>query len=410
MRVSVVIRTFNEGNWLSLALESLVKQVDIIIDSVYVVDSGSTDCTLEISSAYRKFLNIEIVHYRGDYLPGNSLNQGVLKALSSKSDFICVLSAHCIIQEVDALSLMTKAISRNIRVVFGRQRPLEFSDGIAWRDMAHLYPSESRVYSKHPVLNNAFSLYSKEAFKDHLFDKNITNLEDVIWAYQELSKGYKIQYYADVSVAHYHGPNHQNSPDRLTSTLDVIKTNTEVFKMLSSKLGISTYNLLNVIFLKDEQDLLCSIKVIDSIDTVISCPKYLVDTVGKIYPDYKVIVREFDTDKSLHFEHLQIRGKILDLFPRLTHIISYDSTYEENYNVISIKAILDSIEKSFPDIIFQVVKDNSMRLKNESGNFLPSDEKAVTYKVLRGNGTVYRLNNLGGSTLMNYESIELKKS
>ena len=252
MKVSIIIRTCNEAEWLPFSLDSVLKQEGIDKLDIFIVDSGSSDRTLEIAKAYKEFANISTVEYTGNYLPGKSLNIGVSKALQKCPDFILILSAHCVIQEKNAISEMAKVLCSNkdVRSVYGRQLPLEFSDPIAWRDMTHLYQSESRLIEKHPTLNNAFSLYNFDSLNDHLFDNTATNLEDVLWASEEIKRGYKIFYSSDQSVSHYHGPNHSNNPDRLNTSIDVIKNNPQVFGTKVSSLKISKDDLIRIAFIR----------------------------------------------------------------------------------------------------------------------------------------------------------------
>ena len=67
--------------------------------------------------------------------------------------------------------------------------------------------------------------------KENLFDKRTTNLEDVIWANNEIKKGFKIAYCGDSEVVHYHGPHHSNSPKRLDQTKNTIKNNAKIFNI-----------------------------------------------------------------------------------------------------------------------------------------------------------------------------------
>ena len=104
------------------------------------------------------------------------------------------------------------------------------SDAQAIRDLVLLYPKENRLIEKSPAFNNAYSLIKYEALEEHLFDDNATNLEDVIWAKNELKKGFKIAYCGESEIVHYHGPHHSNSSIRLEETKNTIKK-IEVFNI-----------------------------------------------------------------------------------------------------------------------------------------------------------------------------------
>ena len=54
---------------------------------------------------------------------------------------------------------------------------MTISDAQAIRDLALLYPKESRVIQQAAAFNNAFSLIDYRALHDNLFDAETTNLK-----------------------------------------------------------------------------------------------------------------------------------------------------------------------------------------------------------------------------------------
>ena len=68
MNLSVIIRTYNEADWLAFALDSVLKQKGIDLIKIYIVDSGSTDSTLKIANSYKDISNLEIINYEGKFL------------------------------------------------------------------------------------------------------------------------------------------------------------------------------------------------------------------------------------------------------------------------------------------------------------------------------------------------------
>lgn len=417
MNLSVIIRTYNEADWLAFALDSVLKQKGIDLIKIYIVDSGSTDSTLKIANSYKDISNLEILNYEGKYLPGRSLNQGILKALHSESDYVLIFSAHCIIQEDTAALEMINIINNNdkVRSVSGRQLPLEFSDAIAFRDMTHLYHSESRLIEKHPMLNNAFSLFSIDAFKDHLFDNNATNLEDVLWAHEEIKLGFNLFYSSDQSVSHYHGPNHSNDIKRLDTSINVIKTNPDVFGTKMSKLGITEKDLLKIAFIQTFNDYKNIFNVISEKDVFIYCSDDVKKQILAVSNNSSLFIKRDSNNKdnSLYNEYFVLQDTLISKFPKKKYIISYDGSVNKNFGVVSTDSFIDEIERSFSDVIWPVIIDNSRRITNlsQSKDFNQINNfKEVSYRVLRGNGSAIKISKMNDLSQISYSSIIISKS
>ena len=61
MLASVVIRTYNEERYLNELLQAIAKQKNEVVDcEVVLIDSGSTDATLEIAKSH----NCRITHIK----------------------------------------------------------------------------------------------------------------------------------------------------------------------------------------------------------------------------------------------------------------------------------------------------------------------------------------------------------
>jgi len=417
MKISVIIRTYNEAEWLAYSLDSVMKQSGLDEIKIFIVDSGSSDRTLTIANAYKKFLSIEIIHYEGKYLPGKSLNAGVLKGIESKSDFVLILSAHCVIQDQNDVAEMIKIIQKNetVRTVYGRQLPLEFSDPIAWRDMTHLYQSESRLIKEHPTLNNAFSVFSIDAFKDHLFNNDATNLEDVLWAYEELKKGHHIFYSSNQCVSHHHGPNHSNDIDRLKTSINVIKSNSEIFGTKVSKLGFSEMNIIKVAFIQTLKEYEKIFRILSKDDTFIYCDFELKKSILKNDSSLSLFIerKNSNQNRSLHKEYEFIQEEIIHMFPQKKYLISYDGTFDNNHTAIANDALILEIENTFSDVIWPVIPDNSRILKDtsSSGGYNGArNKKEKSYRILRGNGTAIKISKMNNLTNISYSTINLTKT
>jgi len=410
--IAIVIRTYNESAWLHLCLKSiLLQEVDREIQ-VILIDSESTDNTLRVAKSFKEKMNLTIQNYEGNYLPGKSLNMGVLTALDLKADYITILSAHCVLQGPNALHNMIRALTKNenVRSVFGRQLPVNFSDAIAWRDMVHMYPNEARVITSHPSLNNAFSMYKAEALSDHMFNQNVTNLEDVFWAKEELELGWFIYYESQAAVSHYHGPNHQNDPKRLKTSVDVIRENQEVFDSKMADLGITREDFLGLYFTTNIE------KLKENIDLVLSR-----DLVVCSYDDSRIIhyciknalpflIRPRNNmNESLYAEFPVIQRLILEEIGSFVYIMIYDDSLDENLNVLGAKDMIEVVEKSYPDVVWGIVESRDYLISSRNGtNFSLNNAKKRNLVIKRGNGCLFKLAKMTDYENITYQTIMLK--
>ena len=206
MRVNIVIRTLNEGKWLPLCISSLERQ-SYKDFHVTIVDSGSIDNTLEIAGNYRRVEKslIEITEYK----PGKAINVG---AKSHNSEFIVLLSAHCIPINEDWLSFLVSYLDENLDVAaaYGRQVPLNFTGPDDARDLAYTFRGETSKTTS-PFFHNANSIMRSGVWQSIPFDESVNHIEDMIWAQRLSNLDYKIGYVKEAAVSHYHGINQHGS-------------------------------------------------------------------------------------------------------------------------------------------------------------------------------------------------------
>ncbi len=195
---SIVIRAFNEekhiGRLLTGILQQTVKDVQIIL-----VDSGSTDNTVQIASNYP----VEIVHIRPeDFSFGYSLNQGIRQC---RADKVVFASAHVYPVYPDWLEkLITPLENPHIALTYGKQRGMEttkFSEHMIFR---HWFPDHSIDRQDHPFCNNANAAIRRDIWEKHPYDETIPALEDLAWANWAQKQGYQIAYVSEAEVVHVH--------------------------------------------------------------------------------------------------------------------------------------------------------------------------------------------------------------
>jgi len=114
--VTVIVRTFNSEDMIVSCLESITKQKNVII-KLLIVDSGSTDSTLDLIQNYpHEIINIPA----GTYIPGPVLNTAISK---SETDIVVFVNSDVALLSDKTISYLIEPIKSDGAVVatFGRQ-------------------------------------------------------------------------------------------------------------------------------------------------------------------------------------------------------------------------------------------------------------------------------------------------
>ncbi|OGW50238.1 MAG: glycosyl transferase family 2 [Nitrospirae bacterium GWC2_57_9] len=200
MRASIIIRTYNEGKYLPQVLRAIAGQraPGLAIETV-IVDSGSTDDTLEIAERF----NAVIVHIKkNEFTFGRSLNLGCEAA---KGDYLVFLSGHCIPAGDEwIVNLTLPLIEGKAAYVYGRQignGESRFSECQLFRKY---FPETSKIPQEGFFCNNANAAILRTVWEQEPFYTDLTGLEDMDLARRLVAKGLKIGYAADASVYHLH--------------------------------------------------------------------------------------------------------------------------------------------------------------------------------------------------------------
>lgn len=200
MLASIVIRTLNEARYLDDLLQAVQRQKTDGLDwEVVLVDSGSTDGTLEIAQRH----GCRIYHItREEFSFGRSLNVG---CAASRGDILVFISGHCVPTDAGWLRALCKPIiDEQVSYSYGRQVGDDDSYFSERRIFAKYFPAVSAVPQQGFYCNNANSALARSAWQAFPFDEELTGLEDMDVAKRLVQAGHKIGYVADACVFHHH--------------------------------------------------------------------------------------------------------------------------------------------------------------------------------------------------------------
>jgi glycosyltransferase involved in cell wall biosynthesis len=195
---SFVIRAYNEEKHIRKLLEGIlaqtVKEVEIIL-----VDSGSTDQTVEIAGEYP--VNVVRIDPE-DFSFGYSLNRGID---ACTNELVVIASAHVYPVYPDWLETLLKPFADpKVALTYGKQRGNETSKFSEHQLFRQWFPDGKPAPQDHPFCNNANSAIRKSFWQKTPYDEFLPGLEDLDWAFRVMKQGYEIQYVPDAEIIHVH--------------------------------------------------------------------------------------------------------------------------------------------------------------------------------------------------------------
>lgn len=208
LKVIIIIPTRNGANDLERLLASLSTQA--LKTDVCVVDSSSSDRTLEVASASGAVVSV---------IPVSEFNHGGTrqKMVVAKPDYdiYVFLTQDSHLADPDALEhLIVPFFDEKVGAVCGRQLPHKDANELAAHARFFNYPPESRIKSmadapvlgiKTPFISNSFAAYRREALLGvGGFPSNVILSEDMYVAARMLMAGWKVAYAADARCYHSH--------------------------------------------------------------------------------------------------------------------------------------------------------------------------------------------------------------
>ena len=240
--VSIIIRGKNESQWLKILFKELKKQTIKNFEIIFC-DNNSEDETLKILKANK----IKKVIKFKRYIPGEILNRAIKK---TNSEYICILSAHCIPVNKYWLEEHINSIQNNPKFAasYGKQIPLPGTTVQNLIDLDIIFKDQPIIYKNDPYLNNANAIYKSNILKKNLFSPKLTNIEDRIWAKNMIRYGYEIFYSAKASVFHLHGVHqHESKSNRALNTYNILVDKYKKYWKRCNLLNPNYYNFSVII-------------------------------------------------------------------------------------------------------------------------------------------------------------------
>jgi len=405
-KISIIIRTKNEEDWISHCLEMIFKQ-DVQDFEVILVDNNSSDNTVHIAKRYplTKIINIK------DFLPGLALNMGIRE---SKGEYIVCLSAHCIPKSNDWLSKLLANFTGDINLagVYGRQLPVSFTDDIDKRDLLITFGRDRRTQVKDYFFHNANSILRRDVWDKYPFDEKATNIEDRIWGKKVTENGYKIIYDPEPAVYHHHGLHQGNKKPRLKGVVSIIEgLDSDLMNLLPDTLQPENINIAAIVPIGEELNessksrellintlnILNKSKFINSVYILSSQSDLSVHKENWISRDEIKNVDSLGVDKLMQqsLNIIESRGD----FPLLLFYINYD--YLHRPNSLLDELIIDRQYNGYTTVFPGYIDYGHYWFKGDDGDFHqndsmldPRDNRNPTYMALYGQGCLTSASNI----------------
>jgi glycosyltransferase involved in cell wall biosynthesis len=181
--ISVLIRTRDSARTLERVIQGLAQKPG---DEVIVVDSGSTDSTINIAQR----LGASVVTASGPFNYSKSLNLGFAAA---KNPWVLVISSHAIPIVPNFLDRYREAIQQfppDIVVGYG---PSTISEKSASQYGAQKvqYLDASTYMPLDYICGNGNAVYRRDIWEEFAFDESVRTAEDKLWMHEAFQRGYR---------------------------------------------------------------------------------------------------------------------------------------------------------------------------------------------------------------------------
>lgn len=204
--ISVIIPALNEAENIGRCLDAIINQDIGLHVEIIVIDSGSTDETIDIIDTFDDIQLVRIAP--GEFGHGRTRNLGASKA---KGKYLVFLNADAIPADKQWLNRLLKPLDTRTGAagVFSRHLPKPGCFLYMTRDLNKSMPDRPHVRTGASALDMMiFSTVScvipRDIWNRHRFDDDIVIAEDQEWAKRVLAHDFQIIYQSKSRVYHSH--------------------------------------------------------------------------------------------------------------------------------------------------------------------------------------------------------------
>jgi rhamnosyltransferase len=195
--ITLIMRTKNSAWVVGQALSALFSQTRRDFE-LLVVDSGSTDATLDIVGRYPcRLLRIEA----REYFPGAVLNRAIREA---RGGLIVFQNSDTVPLARTALDQLVAPIERgSVDATFARQLPRPEAHTWVRRDYEVAFPATGEA-PPWMAYSLPFAAMTRSAWERHPFYEEAWGSEDTEWGYWARQNGLRVRYVPEALVMHSH--------------------------------------------------------------------------------------------------------------------------------------------------------------------------------------------------------------
>lgn len=196
-RCSILMRTKNV-DWVLHHTLSALRAQTVQDYELWIVDSGSTDRTLEIAATVEhQRIDIE----PAEYFPGKVLNRA---AAHARAEILVLWNSDAVPLRDDALEHLLGAFDDpNVQAAYARQLPRPDADPWVRREYAASFPEEGPP-PEWIGLSFPLAAIRTAAWREHPFYTDAWGSEDTEWGLRARRRGARIAYVREALVMHSH--------------------------------------------------------------------------------------------------------------------------------------------------------------------------------------------------------------
>lgn len=249
--VTVLIRTRNEGKYISQTLSVLFAQTYKNIE-VLIVDSGSSDNTLSEAEKYP----VRIFKIKPEkFTWGYALNYGFEKA---RGEYVVCLSAHALpLSNTWLETLISNFEDDKVAAVTSNALPWPDCNPFDRRGLLKKHSIKKQELFEGPpfIFSNSSSAIRKNVWEQVHFDETLLAVEEEDWARKVRKLNYKIIFEPEAKVYHSHNESLKQIYKRFYELSYAWKVlnfeNYTVSKILYDLIVGSVYDMLYVLYKRD---------------------------------------------------------------------------------------------------------------------------------------------------------------